>query len=581
MLLIDELVQLGYITEVAAGQAVRAHREVEDEQPIDAYVAKYGVTEDQIIRARSNVYGIPIKKVDIRTIDPQVLKYISQDSATQYKFIPLALKDGILEVGMVDPDFLSAKDALQFISAKIGLPYKIVLMTSSEFAKALEMYRGIGGEVDQALQEYGIENLDAPTSADQDARDLDQATRAVVKGGNSSNIVEDAPVTKIVAVILRHAIEQNASDIHIEHVGDKVKVRFRIDGVLETSITLPPTVHGAVVARVKIMANLKLDEKRKPQDGRFSSMFNGRKIDFRVSSLPAYYGEKVVMRILDSYKGVKPLDQIGFSPEALALIRECIHRPYGLVLISGPTGSGKTTTLYSMLNEIDRERQNVVSLEDPIEYNVPGMNQSQIMPEIGYTFAVGLRSILRQDPDVIMVGEIRDKETAQLAIQASLTGHLVLSTIHTNSAVGIIPRLVDMGVDPYLIAPTLILGMAQRLIPQIAPECRKEVPHEEASRLMLEKQFADLPIEFRSKIDVLRPFHEAVPNKDIPYGTKGRIAVLEILPITKEVEKAILAGAQEQEIYKIARTQGMITMKEDALIKSMEGLVPIREAYNL
>lgn len=580
-MLIDELVHLGYITETAAAQATREHRDVEDEVPIDAYVAKYGVTEDQILRARSNVYGIPIKKVDVRTIDPQVLKYISQDSATQYKFIPLSLADGILEVGMVDPEFLSAKDALQFISAKIGLPYRIVLVSKSEFEKALETYRGIGGEVDQALEEYGVENLDVASSPDQDAQDLVQASRAVAQGGDQANIVEDAPVTKIVSVILRHAIEQNASDIHIEHVGDKVKVRFRIDGVLETSITLPPTVHSAVIARVKIMSNLKLDEKRKPQDGRFSSVFNGRKIDFRVSTLPAYYGEKVVMRILDSDKGVKPLDQIGFSPEALALIRENIHRPYGLVLISGPTGSGKTTTLYSMLNEIDRDKQNVVSLEDPVEYNIPGMNQSQIMPEIGYTFAAGLRSILRQDPDVIMVGEIRDKETAQLAIQASLTGHLVLSTIHTNSAIGIIPRLIDMGVDPYLIAPTLILGMAQRLIPQIAPECRKEVPHEEAMRVMLEKQFADLPQEFRNKIDITRPFHEAVGTKEIPSGTRGRIAVLETLPITKEIERAILNGGQESEIYKIARAQGMITMKEDAMIKSMEGKVPLREAYNL
>ena len=581
MLLIDELVHLGYITETAAAQATREHRDVEEEVPIDAYVAKYGVTEDQILRARSNVYGIPIKKVDVRTIDPQVLKYISQDSATQYKFIPLSLADGILEVGLVDPEFLSAKDALQFISAKIGLPYRIVLVSKSEFEKALETYRGIGGEVDQALEEYGVENLDVGSSFDQDAQDLVQASRQVAQGGDQANIVEDAPVTKIVSVILRHAIEQNASDIHIEHVGDKVKVRFRIDGVLETSITLPPTVHSAVIARIKIMSNLKLDEKRKPQDGRFSSVFNKRKIDFRVSTLPAYYGEKAVMRILDSDKGVKPLDQIGFSPEALSLIRENIHRPYGLVLISGPTGSGKTTTLYSMLNEIDRDKQNVVSLEDPVEYNVPGMNQSQIMPEIGYTFAAGLRSILRQDPDVIMVGEIRDKETAQLAIQASLTGHLVLSTIHTNSAIGIIPRLIDMGVDPYLIAPTLILGMAQRLMPQIAPECKKEVPHEDAMRVMLEKQFTDLPQEFKNKIDFNRPFHEAVGTKEIPSGTRGRVAVLETLPITKEIERAILSGGQEPEIYKIARAQGMITMKEDAMIKSMEGKVPLREAYNL
>lgn len=584
MLLVDELVRLGYLTEAAANQATEEYRAVEDEVTIDSYVEKYGVTEDQLIKARSNIYGIPVKKIDPKAIDPQVLKYISQESALQYKFIPLAINEGVLEVGMVDPDFLSAKDALQFISAKIGLPYTIVLVSQSEFEKAIEMYRGISGEVDKALEEFGVENLDEDASKDRYSssdKDLTEAYKAVAKGSDNNAIVEDAPVTKIVSVILRHALEQNASDIHIEHVGDKVKVRFRIDGVLETNITLPPTVHSAVVARVKIMASLKLDEKRKPQDGRFSSIFNGHKIDFRVSSLPAYYGEKVVIRILDSYRGVKPLEDVGFNAESLDIIRDSIKRPYGLILISGPTGSGKTTTLYSMLNEIDREKQNVVSLEDPVEYNIPGLNQSQIMPEIGYTFATGLRSILRQDPDVIMVGEIRDKETAQLAIQAALTGHLVLSTIHTNNAIGVIPRLIDMGVDPYLIAPTLILTMAQRLVPKINPKCKKEVPHEESMRTMIEKEFATLPEMFRKKLDLARPFHEAAPTEEIPSGTTGRVAVLEILPITKEIEHVILNGAQEPDIEKVARAQGMLTMKEDALIKSMEGVVPLREAYNL
>lgn len=582
MLLVDELVRLGYLTEVAANQALEEYRGVEDEVPIDTYVEKYGVTEAQLLKARSNIYGIPIRKIDSKSIDPQVLKYIAQESALQYKFIPLAVNDGILEVGMVDPDFLSAKDALQFISAKIGLPYTIVLVAKSEFDKAIELYRGISGEVDKALEEFGVENLDDTKDRYSEDKDLTEAYKAVEKGGKDANaIVEDAPVTKIVSVILRHAIEQNASDIHIEHVGDKVKVRFRIDGVLETNITLPPTVHSAVVARVKIMASLKLDEKRKPQDGRFSSMFNGHKIDFRVSSLPAYYGEKVVIRILDSYHGVKPLEDIGFNTAALKTIRDSIKRPYGLILISGPTGSGKTTTLYSMLNEIDREKQNVVSLEDPVEYNIPGMNQSQIMPEIGYTFATGLRSILRQDPDVIMVGEIRDKETAQLAIQAALTGHLVLSTIHTNNAIGVVPRLIDMGVDPYLIAPTLILTMAQRLVPKINPSCKKVVPHEESMHVMIEKEFSNLPEEFRSKLNLDRPFYEAVGTEDIPSGTTGRVAALEILPITKEIEHAILNGAQEQDIESVARSQGMLTMKEDALLKSMDGIVPLREAYNL
>ncbi len=575
MLLVDELVRLGYLTEAASNQVLDEYRALEEEMPIDTHIQKYGVTEDQMLKARSNVYGIPVRKVDVKTIDPQVLKYIAEESAIQYQFIPLKVEDGVLEVGMVDPEYLSAKDALQFISAKVGLPYTIVLISKSDFDKALELYRGIGGEVDKALEEFDIENLD-----DTDKKNTsDKSEGKKVLAENT--IVEDAPVTKIVSVILRHALEQNASDIHIEHVGDKVKVRFRIDGVLETNITLPPAVHSAVVARVKIMASLKLDEKRKPQDGRFSSMFNGHKIDFRVSSLPAYYGEKVVIRILDSYRGVKPLEEIGFNPQSLKIIRESIKRPYGLILISGPTGSGKTTTLYSMLNEIDREEQNVVSLEDPVEYNIPGMNQSQIMPEIGYTFATGLRSILRQDPDVIMVGEIRDKETAQLAIQAALTGHLVFSTIHTNSAIGVIPRLIDMGVDPYLIAPTLILTMAQRLVPKINPANKKVVPHEESIREMIEKEFTVVPQEYRSAINLNRPCHETIPTEEVPSGTKGRIAVLEILPITKEIEHVILHGAQEPDLERVAKEQGMLSMKQDAILKSMDGLLPLREVYNL
>lgn len=282
-------------------------------------------------------------------------------------------------------------------------------------------------------------------------------------------ITEDAPVTKIVATVLRHASEQRASDIHIEPMVDQTRVRFRIDGVLLTNITLPSKVHSSVVARIKVLSNMRLDEKRKPQDGRFSARVGGNKVDFRVSTFPTYYGEKVVMRILGSAAKDLKLESLGFSERDLALIRAAIKKPYGLVLVSGPTGSGKSTSLYAILNEIDRERQNVLSLEDPVEYTIPGVSQSQVRPEIGYTFATGLRTTLRQDPNIIMVGEIRDSETADLAVQAALTGHLVLSTIHTNNAIGIVPRLLDMGVEPYLIPPVLILGMAQRLVRTLCP----------------------------------------------------------------------------------------------------------------
>jgi type II secretory ATPase GspE/PulE/Tfp pilus assembly ATPase PilB-like protein len=384
-----------------------------------------------------------------------------------------------------------------------------------------------------------------------------------------------------VATILRYATDGNASDIHIEPNQETIKVRFRVDGVLNTSLILPIKVHSAVVDRIKILCNMRLDEKRKPQDGRFTTRIDDRKIDFRVSTFPTFFGEKVVMRLLDQEKGVKRLDQLGLSQRNIDLIRKAMERPYGLILISGPTGSGKTSTLYSMLQEVDREHENVLSLEDPIEYNIEGMSQSQVRPEIDYTFASGLRTTLRQDPDVIMVGEIRDKETAQLAIQAALTGHLVLSTLHTNSAIGVVPRLVDMGVDPYLIAPTLILAIAQRLVSSLCPGGGKEVPIEGALKLMVDKQFEDLPEEYKSKLEFGNSVFERASTTECPNGVRGRTAVMEVLEVDKDIENIILKSPNEQDIRKIARNKGMITMKEDAILKTMKREIPFEEVNTL
>jgi type IV pilus assembly protein PilB len=278
---------------------------------------------------------------------------------------------------------------------------------------------------------------------------------------------------------------------------------------------------------------------------------------------------------------VRPLNTIGLSDKNYKMVKDAIDKPYGIILVSGPTGSGKTTTLYSMLGEVDKVSENVVSLEDPVEYNLPGMNQSQIMPEIGYTFAAGLRSILRQDPDVILVGEIRDKETAQLAIQAALTGHLVFSTIHTNTAIGVIPRLLDMGVDPYLIAPTLICAIGQRLVPTIAPGCRREDPIEDSIKLMFEKQFSDMPQEFLKQLPLSGTVSEAQPNDQFPNGLKGRLSVHEVLWVDKDIERAILTTPTEPDIFKLARSKGFITLKEDAIFKSIAGKVPFHEVHNL
>jgi len=358
---------------------------------------------------------------------------------------------------------------------------------------------------------------------------------------------------------------------------NRLRVRYRVDGVLNTSLVLPGASHQQVISNIKVKANIKLDEKRKPQDGRFSSTIDGRKVSFRVSTFPTYYGEKVVMRILDQERAARPLTEVVDNPDMLKAIKEAIQRPYGLILISGPTGSGKTTTLYSMLKELNSEELNILSLEDPIEYNIEGVSQSQVFPDIGYDFANGLRTTLRQDPDVIMVGEIRDKETAKLAVQAALTGHLVLSTIHTNTAIGVIPRLVDMGVDPYLIAPTLILAMSQRLVRNIYPGTGKPIQIDSELRVNLEKGFSDLPAEVKAKIKIPDTVLQIAPSALSPTGTQGRSAAFEFLLMDRDIEKMITKNPTESEIYDVMRKKGMITMKEDALMKAFRGEIPYEE----
>ncbi len=576
MSFLEELAKKGLIKQSQIGDIKTRARDKFGGDVDDALVDS-GITEEAVLEAKGSYLQIPVKKVSVEATSFDALKYISEDSATHYGFVPLELRDGALEVGVLDPENMEAMDALQFISTKIGIPFKLFLISKTDYKTVMESYKGLGSQVEQALTELGDEEMSdiKGLSAENLSKEIDS-----VKSGEKGKIVEDAPVIKIVAVILQNAIEGAASDIHIEHTGEKIKVRFRVDGILHTTIVLPPHVYAGIVARIKILAKLRLDEKRKPQDGSFSANVDGHKIDFRVSTMPAYYGEKVVMRILDSEKGVKPLDQLGLSKRNLGLIREAISRPYGLILITGPTGSGKSTTLYSMMNELDKEQRNIVSLEDPVEYHMPDINQSEMMPEIGYTFASGLRSILRQDPDIIMVGEIRDKETAQLAIQAALTGHLVLSTLHTNTAVGAIPRLIDMGVDPYLIAPTLILSMAQRLARTTCPTSRKEVDMDQSVKMQYEEQFKDLSGEFRKEINIGNKMYDTVPSSECPSGTRGRIAVCEMFKVDKEIQSVILKSPTNPEIYKMARQKGMLTMKEDAMLKSLEGIIPFTEVYN-
>lgn len=576
---------LGFLVEksiISAKDRVEIEAKIAQKQSIGDALAEYGISLSDALAKAGAEYGMPARVLGDPPANEEAFKYIPIESARHYGFVPLEEVDGALEVGITDPDNIEAMDALHFISGKIGIPYKIFLITKQDFERVVDMYQNLSGEVGKALFEY--ETTKSPTSSIEGSSPAvlsiedDSSIGAEEKGGP---LKEDAPVTKIVSTILRYAVDGHSSDIHIEPSPTKTRVRFRMDGDLHTSLELPARVHEAVVARIKILAKLRLDEKRKPQDGRFSATIEKRRIDFRVSTFPTEYGEKVVMRILDQSDATATLEKVGLSANELAVVRGMMESPYGIILIAGPTGSGKSTTLFAMLSELDREKSNVVSLEDPVEYEIPGVSQSQVRPEIGYTFASGLRSILRQDPDIIMVGEIRDKETAVLAVQAALTGHLVFSTIHTNTAAGAIPRLVDMGVDPFLIAPTLVGIIGQRLVRKLCPGGGVPFPITDSLKEFLDREFLDLPQEYHAALPPFKEFYRAVQTPECAKGTRGRLGVFEILRMNKELEQVVLKEPVEEKIYAVARAGGMLTMREDAILKALAGQVPFEDINTL
>ncbi len=573
------LIERGLIREeeVADIEAEAANRD----ESVMRILTERGISEDTILAAQGEYFGLPSKKLSEEFDIPfETLKLIPEESAQHYRVVPLGVYEGALEVGLLDPDNIEALDALNFISAKAGMPFKAFLISQSDFDRVIAMYHGIGGEVNRAVA--SINDADEETRETVNLTKAGEVTAKKDDDGEADIPKDDAPVTKIVATMIRNAVEGRASDIHIENSGDQVRVRFRVDGVLHTSIILPAKVHRAVVSRIKILSALKLDERRKPQDGRFSATIEGRKVDFRVSTFPTQFGEKVVMRILDSEKGISTLDQLGLNSQHLEMVKRAIEKPYGMILVTGPTGSGKSTSLYSMLSAVDTDGKNVLSLEDPVEYNIKGVSQSQVRADIGYTFASGLRSILRQDPDIIMVGEIRDKETAQLAVQAALTGHLVLSTLHTNTALGAVPRLVDMGVDPFLIAPTLELLVGQRLVRRLCDDTGRKVPVVGNVKKMIDEQFADLPEEYKKNLPLDQEYIWGIqPSGDCPSGTRGRTAVHEMVEIDREFEDAILNDADENKLYDIARKKGMLTMREAGIVKAFNKEIPFEEINTL
>ncbi|MBP6881524.1 MAG: type II/IV secretion system protein [Candidatus Pacebacteria bacterium] len=565
---LQTLKEQGAVDEAFVTQAERIISETG--RTYDSVFVELGLEKTAVRDFMAEYYQVPSFVIpEGFSVKQEVLDYISESSAAHYRAVPLLVEDEVLVVGTNDPDNLQMRDALNFISTKHNLPYRLVYMLDEDIARVHQFYSNLEGDVGDALETLESE-LDKEIAAS-----LEES----LEGNNSSyeHIEEDAPVTKIVATILRYAVDGGASDIHIEPSPAEVGVRFRVDGALAKSLTLPKNVHMAVVARVKILSSMRLDERRKPQDGRFSATFDDHKIDFRVSVLPTNHGEKVVMRILDTSKGVRSLAESGISETNRDLLRKAAQEPYGIILISGPTGSGKSTTLRGMFQEMDITTKNVMSLEDPVEYDMKGISQSQIRPEIGYTFAHGLRSALRQDPDVIMVGEIRDKETAQLAIQAALTGHLVLSTIHTNNAIGVIPRLIDMGIDPYLIAPTLKMAIAQRLARTLCKDSGREEDIDQATSVRIHNTFKSLPKKYHSRIPDKRTVLHPEPTPGCSTGYRGRTAVTEVLEVNDEIQELILKNASEEEIFHAARKNGFVTIQEDAIIKALNHEIPFEE----
>lgn len=562
--LIDILLADGKISNTDADafkNELRSKRITEEESLLSKF------PEEVVFEAKSKFYGVPMKKFDEDyQIPGDVLTQIPEDAAKMYKFLPIARVDqNTIEVGVVNPQDVKILDALKFILTSKNLNASIFLITNKQFEFLFGQYSSLHGEVKEALQNIEDEVADIDT--------------LVGKKYLADDVAADAPVAKVISVVFKHAFEGRASDVHIEPLDKNTRVRFRVDGVLHTSLLLPKGIHAAIVSRIKIITNLKIDESRVPQDGRFRTKISGSVVDFRVSSFPTINGEKIVMRLLDPYAGIKPLSDLGFVGQGLEAIQWAVERPYGMILMTGPTGSGKSTTLQSLLGAINREGVNLVSLEDPVEYNIEGVNQSQVRPDLGYTFAVGLRSILRQDPDIVMVGEIRDKETAQLATQAALTGHLVLTTLHTNSAIGVIPRLVDMGVEPYLVPPAIILAAAQRLVRKLCVVCKEKKLAEGRAHEIIDSTIKSMPQKYKDQYLSNEYYLWEAPGcgKCMHKGTKGRLVIFEAMMMTQELKRVVLEGFTEEKIINEAARQGMVTMKQDGVIKVLQGLIALEE----
>ncbi len=544
------------------------------------------VTNEQLTKTSAHVSKIPYVNLTEAKIEPKVLELLPQDVAERYMAVPLGEMQNRLVVAMLDADNVQAVD---FLSNRIGRPLKVYAASEEGIRQVLHQY---AAKLSDALVGQIGTMGDDPRLAQTQGQ---QASSTRTQDGTTANIttiVQDSPISKALATILEYAAKNNASDVHIEPLKDTLKIRCRIDGILREIMKLPKSTEPPLVSRVKILANLKIDEHRIPQDGEFTISVAGKDIDLRIAISPVVWGEQVVIRLLDKSGTSLRLEDMGYAGRSLHTIREGLKRTNGMILTSGPTGSGKSTSLYALLQEVRSDAVNIVTLEDPVEYKMEGVNQIQVNADIGLTFGNGLRSILRQDPDIVMVGEIRDKETAELAVQAALTGHLVFSTLHTNSAAGILPRLLDMGIEPFLIASTVHVVIGQRLVRKIG-KSQEEYQSDAAETAAVQATLGTLlPQDSEHVTEIAKDLgYESLPlatdnaytltkgkeSPDSPNGYKGRMGVYEVFDVSDEIQQLILKRATSSEIQAQAELEGMVTMRQDGYLKALNGLTTIQE----
>lgn len=536
-------------------------------KPLQEIILAEKILDEEVLaKAEGDLAGYGYINLQDKEILPEVFNIFPDNIIEQYNAICFEKTDNVVSVAIMDPHDVNAMEAVDFFLVQKGFDRKYFVSSKKSFEDAKRRNRKVGMEVGEVLEK--ARDKVSPIELEEESKT------------DVSEIVKKAPISQVVSLIFKHAVDNNASDIHIEPDDKESRVRYRIDGVLHNFLIIPSSIHSSVVSRIKVLAKLKLDETRIPQDGRIKVKINDKQYDLRVSSLPLLNNEKISIRILETALIAPTLADLGFNEQAVKLIVEESKKPHGMFLITGPTGSGKSTTLYSALSMINSEGVNIVTLEDPIEYYINGVNQSLIRADIGYTFASGLRSILRQDPNIIMVGEIRDMETAELAVHAGLTGHLLFSTIHTNDAYGVVPRLIDMKVEPFLIASTLNVIIAQRLVRKNCPYCleKRELPKNISEEIR--KELAKIPKELYGGLDLSQTLYEQV-GKGCPKcnneGYKGRTVIAEVMEINSALQKLIVDGFDLEQVKKEAKKQGMINLRQDGLIKVLKGISTMSE----